>query len=101
MAKHTPQQWQELVQQQKLSSLSAADFCREHNISTNSFYHHRAKATQARPTSFSEVLIKQNTSNPSPIKSQSITLATSVGDLVFPAQISPQIIIDVIKGLQP
>ncbi len=100
MAKHSPQQWQELVQQQKLSRLSAAAFCREHNLSTKLFYHHRTKAAQARTSVFSEVIVKEKTSKPSPIKSQTITLATSVGDLVFPAQISPQIIIDVIKGLQ-
>ncbi|MBM7074402.1 hypothetical protein JQC92_20650 [Shewanella sp. 202IG2-18] len=100
MARHTPQHWQELVQQQKLSSLSAAAFCREHNLSTKSFYHHRAKAAQTKPTAFSEVIVKQNISTSSPIKSQTITLATSVGDLVFPAKIYPQIIIDVIKGLQ-
>lgn len=100
MARHTPQQWQELVQQQKRSSLSVTAFCREHNLSTKSFYHHRTKAAQTKPTAFSEVIVKQEVDLKSPIKSQTITLATSVGDLVFPAQIYPQIIIDVIKGLQ-
>ena len=53
MAKNTPQQWQELAQQQKLSRLSVTAFCHAHNISTKSFYYHRAKATQAKTAVFS------------------------------------------------
>ncbi len=100
MARHTLQQWQDLVQQQRLSKLSVADFCREHKISTQSFYRYSSRAYRTKNDAFSEVIVKQEVDPKSAIKSQTITLATSVGDLVFPAQISPQIIIDVIKGLQ-
>ena len=64
MAKNTPQQWQELAQQQKLSLLSVTAFCHAHNISTKSFYYHRAKATQAKTAVFSEVIVQQKITPP-------------------------------------
>lgn len=101
MAKHTPQQWQELVKLQQQSELSVTDFCREHTLVPKSFYYHQSKALKREATSgFSQAIIKPDIPAPKPQKEQTITLATSIGDLVFPAQISPTIIIDVIKGLQ-
>ncbi|WP_157757219.1 IS66 family insertion sequence element accessory protein TnpA [Pseudoalteromonas piscicida] len=44
MPKHkTAQQWFTLIEQQALSGLSITDFCQQHNLSTKSFYYHRAK----------------------------------------------------------
>ena len=101
MARHTPQQWQELVKLQQQSELSVTDFCREHTIVPKSFYYHQSKALKSEAASgFSQAIIKPDVTAPITQKGQTITLATSIGDLVFPAQISPRIIIDVIKGLQ-
>ena len=101
MEKHTPQQWQEIVKLQQQSELSVTDFCRKHTIAPKSFYYHQSKALKSEATSgFSQAIIKPAIPAPKAQKGQTITLATSIGDLVFPAQISPTIIIDVIKGLQ-
>jgi hypothetical protein len=44
MPKHkTAQQWLQLIEQQELCGLSITDFCQQHNLSTKSFYYHRAK----------------------------------------------------------
>ena len=100
MAKLTSQQWQELVKLQQQSGLSVTDFCREHTIVPKSFYYHQNKASKSEAFGFSQAIIKPEVSASIVPKGQTITLATSVGDLIFPAQIYPQIIIDVIKGLQ-
>ena len=39
----TAQQWLQLIEQQALSGLSITDFCQQYNLSTKSFYYHRAK----------------------------------------------------------
>ena len=101
MARNTPLQWQELVKLQQQSELSVTDFCREHTLVPKSFYYHQSKSLKSEATSgFSQAIIKPDIPAPKAQKGQTITLATSIGDLVFPAQISPTIIIDVIKGLQ-
>ena len=38
MAKRTPEQWLELLQQHKQSRLTVAQFCRENHLSESSFY---------------------------------------------------------------
>ncbi len=101
MARHTPQQWQELVKLQQQSELSVTDFCRKHTIVPKSFYYHQSKALKNEQAPvFSQAIIKSDIPVPIAQKEQTITLATSIGDLVFPARIPPQIIIDVTKGLQ-
>ena len=101
MARNTPLQWQELVKLQQQSELSVTDFCRKHTIVPKSFYYHQSKALKSEATSgFSQAIIKPDIPATIAQKGQTITLVTSIGDLVFPAQISPTIIIDVIKGLQ-
>lgn len=101
MARHTPQKWQELVKLQQQSELTITDFCREHTLVPKSFYYHQSKALKSEATSgFSQAIIKPDIPAPIAQKGQTITLATSIGDLVFPAQIPPKIIIDIIKGLQ-
>ena len=100
MARFTPQQWQELVKLQQQSGLSVTDFCREHTIVPKSFYYHQDKTSKNAPLGFSQVIIKPDISAYRAPKGQTITLVTQAGDLIFPAQISSHIIVDVIKGLQ-
>jgi hypothetical protein len=41
--KRSPQEWQHLIQQQQSSSLSIADFCRQHALNPSTFYLQRKK----------------------------------------------------------
>ncbi|MBL4799449.1 MAG: hypothetical protein JKY50_18755 [Oleispira sp.] len=99
MARFTPQQWQELVKLQQQSRLSVTDFCREHTILPKSFYYHQNKASKNDTLGFSQAIIKPDISAFRATKGQTITLVTQAGDLIFPAQISSLIVVDVIKGL--
>jgi len=73
MAKHTPQQWQEIVKLQQQSELSVTDFCRKHTIASKSFYYHQSKALKSEVTSgFSQAIIKPDIPAPIAQKGQTI-----------------------------
>ncbi|MCL1078891.1 IS66 family insertion sequence hypothetical protein [Parashewanella spongiae] len=96
--RRTPEQWQVLIRQQSESGLTVTAFCRKHKLAISCFYTHKKKSKQQ--SSFTQAVVTTASAPPIPAQQPVIKLETKIGDLIFPAQISPQIIIDVIKGLQ-
>ncbi|WP_158965469.1 hypothetical protein [Paraglaciecola sp. L3A3] len=48
MKHRTLDEWRELISQQQSSGLAIIDFCREHRLSTSSFYKFRGQLYQSR-----------------------------------------------------
>lgn len=46
MSKRTPAEWQQLIEQQQASGLTAAEFCRQQNINTKYFYLRRQRLSK-------------------------------------------------------
>ncbi|MFT5712077.1 MAG: hypothetical protein ACI9DQ_000479 [Glaciecola sp.] len=83
-----------------MSGLSISDFCSINKISTSSFYLHKQK--YAAKNSFVEATVVRHFSKQiTGISSsrQTITLATSAGELSFPESISSYFLVSVIKDL--
>jgi len=53
--RRTPQQWQQIIEAQRVSNLTSADFCRQHTLNPSTFYLQRKKVTElALPASTSD-----------------------------------------------
>ncbi|MBM7072150.1 hypothetical protein JQC92_08925 [Shewanella sp. 202IG2-18] len=96
--RRTPEQWQALIKQQGESELTVTAFCRKHKLAISCFYTHKAKLKQS--SSFAQAVVTAEPAKPIVVQSSVIKLETKVGDVIFPASISPKIIIAVIRGLQ-
>jgi transposase-like protein len=44
--RRTPQEWQQIIEAQRVSNLSIADFCRQHGLNLSTFYLQHKKATE-------------------------------------------------------
>ena len=97
--KRKPEEWRELINKQQQSGLTISTFCRENNVSTSCFYAYRAQLTQAAKPEFIQAVTAPEPQTSTAPTTLTITLVTQAGDLIFPAQIPPNIIVDVIKGL--
>ena len=80
--------------------MTIAEFCRMYNVTPKSFHSHKKRRPEQTISAFAKAVLPQELPTQRQSKEASITLVTSVGELIFPAQISPNVIIDVIKGLQ-
>jgi hypothetical protein len=53
--RRTPQQWQQIIEAQRVSNLSIADFCRQHILNPSTFYLQLKKVTElALPPSIND-----------------------------------------------
>ncbi len=48
ISRRTHEQWIELIQEQKLSTLSIANFCEQQGLGIHSFYYHKQKMNRDR-----------------------------------------------------
>ena len=96
----TPQQWRELIEAQPASGLTVIDYCKEHGFSTNSFYNHRAKLSS--PLSGSGQLIKAKVTRQVDVichQALPITLTCGQVTLSLPAGVTPDYVIELVRGL--
>jgi hypothetical protein len=56
-------QWRDLIAQQKISSLSVAEFSRQHNLNPKTFYAQRSKSQTKPVLPFAKVQIKSEQSH--------------------------------------
>jgi len=105
MTKRSHEDWAALIKQQPTSGLSIANFCRQHKLSTSSFYTRKAaiddintqtvdpfvKATVAAST---EVIPQPDSSE------HTISLQHQTGTWTFPSSLPASYLLEIIKGLQ-
>mgnify|MGYP001220454115 CR=1 FL=1 len=103
MAKRSHEDWTNLIQQQPSSGLTITDFCRQHKLSTSSFYARKASMTNTTPKSGASfvkavapvtVITQALTSQPT------ICLQHQTGLWTFPISLPPSYLLEFIKGLQ-
>ena len=100
--RRSKQQWLELLGQQQSSCLSAAEFCRQNNISPKRFYYHASKAQQtnplrAKPTVFLNAKVARH--KPSEPSGQAICIKHGTSELLLPIAISPRWLAELITAL--
>ena len=107
MTKRSHEDWAALIKQQPTSGLSIANYCRQHKLSTSSFYTRKAaiddsgtqkieiepfvKATVAAST---EVIPQPDSSE------HTISLQHQTGTWTFPSSLPASYLLEIIKGLQ-
>lgn len=93
--------WQEILKQQVQSGLNAAAFCREHGLSTKTFYRWRKALRHARAKT-PQCFVKVKTGS-APVHRQasfdSISLHYREVELRFPASAAPDWIASLMKAL--
>jgi putative transposase len=101
MAKRSHDDWTNLIQQQPGSGLTITGFCRQHKLSTSSFYARKASMTntpQKKGASFvkavAPAITQAVTSQPT------ICLQHQTGLWTFPSSLPPSYLLEFIKGLQ-
>ena len=103
--KRTPEQWVTTLEQQQSSSLTIQEFCQQEKISTSGFYKHKKSmtnnsrfslVTNAPAIKKSASAIEESISGSNP---QRISLTTSAGHLSLPESISPEFLIQLVRGL--
>lgn len=108
MARKTPEQWQEIFKDQKLSGLSIPEYCKKHHINATTFYNRRAKLTfNKQQQSATPVATKQPPSGFVQIKpamtfeqpQAAIILNTRQAQLQLPSTVSPQWVGQVLREL--
>ncbi len=93
MPRLTQTQWRTLIEEQAASGKTAIEFCAERGIN-NKYFSTRKKQlmTQSTESRFVAVMTK-------PLENQSIQLHIGAAQLLIPASVSPQWLVDVIKAL--
>lgn len=97
------QQWQGLLDQQEISGLSGAEFCRQQQIDVNQFYYHNAQRRKAavsdNPSSaFLRAQITPVTVD-ADISDQTIRLQHGRSELLFPIAVSPRWVAELMVAL--
>lgn len=89
--------WTKLITKQQESDLTVAQFCRDNNLNSNSFYNWRIKiSTLSETPSFVKV---QPASAPALVSKNQIELRFSTAVLSLPDAISPVWVATLLKGL--
>ena len=93
--------WHALITQQLESGIPVAQFCRDNQLSASAFYHNRMQLfpeLSPKQKSFISTQIIPSTSNITPINND-FTLTTHNISLSIPNNTSPEMIIQLIRGL--
>jgi hypothetical protein len=90
--KRTPEQWRELLAAQRASGLSAAAFCREHNLPAKSFYYWQRKLVSS--SGFIRVAMPERA--PSSVV---CSLRVGASELRFSDAVSPTWLASVLRAL--
>ncbi|MCL1049479.1 IS66 family insertion sequence element accessory protein TnpB [Shewanella abyssi] len=105
MAKRSHADWTNLIQQQPGSGLTITDYCRQHKLSTSTFYARKTNITttpQKKGTPFVKAVVPATT----PVITQAVTsqqticLQHQTGLWTFPSSLPPSYLLEFIKGLQ-
>jgi|Transcript_17005 transposase-like protein len=95
----SPEQWQQILEDQRQSGLTISEFCREHKISTSGFFTQRKKRQSS--TAFVSAKVTQQTSTEVfRHEHQHIVLELSVGRLTLPTGTSAEYLTILLNGLQ-
>ena len=105
MAKRSHEDWMDLINQQPASGLSIANFCRQHKLSTSSFYTRKAAIDEVN-TQTVEPFVKATVAASTEAISQTyaseqtISLQHQTGTWTFPSSQPASYLLEIIKGLQ-
>lgn len=105
MAKRSHDDWTNLIQQQPGSGLTITDFCRQHKLSTSSFYARKANKAKIKTVM---PFAKATVSTPTAVTTQTqpcdarqvICLQHQTGAWTFPSSLPARYLLEIIKGLQ-
>lgn len=99
--KKTPQQWDDIFEQQKNGSLSVQKFCQQEKISPSNFYKHKKLATSKNRFALvkSSPVIQKPTPKPIDDSNSRISLTTDAGHLSLPASTSADFLVQLVRGL--
>lgn len=99
--KKTPQQWDDIFEQQKNGPLSVQEFCQQEKISPSNFYKQKKLATSKNRFA----LVKSVPAIQKPISesindsNSRISLTTDAGRLSLPASTSADFLVQLVRGL--
>ncbi len=99
----SPQQWQQILEDQQQSGLTISEFCRQHKISTSGFFTQRKKhgLTHATTSAFiSTKVTKQTSTEVHRDVKQPIVLELLAAKLTLPAETPPEYLVMLLNGLQ-
>jgi len=99
--KKTPQQWDDIFEQQKNGSLSVQEFCQQEKISSSNFYKHKKlAATKGRFALVNRApAIQEPTQEAINDSNSRISLTTDAGHLSLPASTSADFLVQLVRGL--
>ena len=100
--RRSKQQWLDLLDQQQSSGLSAAEFCRQHNITPKRFYYHASKSRKPKlKDAEAPVFVSTKVASHKPLEldHQAIRFKNGANELFLPATISPRWIAELITAL--
>lgn len=99
--KNTPQQWADIFEQQKNSSLTVLEFCQQEKISPSNFYKHKKlTASKGRFAQAKSVpVIQEPILEPINDSNSRISLTTDAGHLSLPASTSADFLVQLVQGL--
>ena len=97
------QQWQDVLDQQEISGLSGAEFCRQQHIDVNQFYYHNAQRRKiTTPDNPSSAFLRAQISHqvidgeaPNPV----LRLQHGSSELLFPVTPSPRWVAELMVAL--
>ena len=105
MAKRSHGDWTNLIQQQPASGLTITAFCRQHKLSTSTFYARKAIMTNT-PSKNGTSFVKAVASATTPVITQAVTsqpticLQHQTGLWTFPDSVPASYLLEIIKGLR-
>ncbi|MCL1127732.1 IS66 family insertion sequence element accessory protein TnpA [Shewanella surugensis] len=98
MTKRSHEEWIELIAQQSESGLTIGDFCRQHKVSTSTFYARKAnKPKQQAGSPFVQASLAASSET---APQHSICLQHQTGLWTFPCALPASYLLEIIAGLQ-
>ncbi len=104
--RHDQQQWQDLLEQQAISGLSGAAFCRQQQIDVSQFYYHKAQRHKAATvnngvSAFLRAQVTHHSASPNKVDDSRHALRLQYGssELILPVSTSPGWIAELMVAL--
>jgi len=99
MTRRTQEDWQKLIEQQTISRLTIAEFCKHHELAQSYFYKRKNELKKSTGSPKNTAFLKVSKPIVNSSQSTSIKLAYQQAEINFPVDISPVWLAEFIKAL--
>ena len=99
MTKRSYEEWVDLIKQQPASGLTIKGFCRQHQLTTSTFYARKANLANV-DTAAPFVKVKVEARQQVRTSQQPISLQHQTGLWTFPCSLPASYLLEIIRGLQ-